>query len=252
LLSPLFITKLNFMIKSSTQRREEIIANYQKEKQSLLLPIFTSTIFKAEMANNSFIKRFIDLIISISLFAFIFSWLFPLIAVLIKINSRGPLFFVQHRTGLNDKPVLIYKFRTMTHGCSNVDSNGNYLQAVKNDPRITKIGSILRKTSLDELPQFWNVLMGEMSIVGPRPHPKELNEECEPYIEYYHLRHLVKPGITGMAQIKGFRGPTPDLKTMQKRINYDVWYINNWNLLLDLKIILLTFQNLISGDEKAF
>jgi len=238
--------RLNF------NRRDQSIAEYSYVNKKLLFPVFTSTIAKAEIANNSFLKRLLDLTITIPLFIFIFSWLFPLIAVLIKISSRGPLFFVQHRTGLDNEPILIYKFRTMTHGCSNVDSDGNYLQAVKNDPRITKIGSVLRKTSLDELPQFWNVLIGNMSIVGPRPHPKELNDECEDEIKNYHLRHLVKPGITGMAQIKGFRGPTPEMRVMQKRINYDVWYINNWNILLDLQIILLTFKSLVLQDENAF
>ena len=136
--------------------------------------------------------------------------------------------------------------------CGDIDENGKYRQASKDDPRLTKIGKFLRKTNLDELPQFWNVLKGDMSIVGPRPHPTPLNIESRDKIHLYMLRHLVKPGITGWAQVNGLRGNTKDLSLMQKRIDHDVWYIANWNFGLDIQIILLTIWNMLKGDPNAY
>ena len=136
--------------------------------------------------------------------------------------------------------------------CSDVDKNGKYQQACKNDPRITKIGKSLRKTNLDELPQFWNVLKGEMSIVGPRPHPTQLNLESKDKVHLYMLRHLVKPGLTGWAQVNGYRGETRDISKMQKRIDHDIWYIENWSFWLDLQIIAQTMWIMIKGDPNAY
>lgn len=159
-----------------------------------------------------------------------------LIAIAIKFDSKGPILFKQRRYGLNGEIIQVLKFRTMT----TLEDSTLVVQASKDDPRITKLGRILRKTSLDELPQFWNVLQGTMSIVGPRPHAIAHNEEYRQLIEGYMLRHKVKPGITGWAQVNGFRGETETLDKMQSRVEYDLFYINNWTLSLDLKIIGLT------------
>jgi len=206
----------------------------------------------AELANNSFLKRLFDVMFTAVLCVFVFSWLFPLIALVVRVSSKGPVFFKQTRTGLYNNKIIFYKFRTMSAGCTNVDESGNYLQAVENDPRITKIGALLRRTSLDELPQFWNVLKGDMSIIGPRPHPVELDKESEKMIEHYHLRYLVKPGITGWAQVSGFRGPTKKNGSMQKRVEHDLWYIQNWDLLLDGKVVLKTIKTAFWRDENAY
>ena len=133
-----------------------------------------------------------------------------------------------------------------------VDENGKHKQASKNDPRITKIGKILRRTNLDELPQFWNVLKGQMSIVGLRPHPTPLNLESKDKVHLYMLRHLVKPGITGWAQVNGYRGETKDISKMQKRIDYDIWYIENWTFMLDIQIIFMTIWKMLKGDPNAY
>ena len=170
-----------------------------------------------------------------------------LIAIAIKFDSKGPILFRQRRYGLNGEVIQVLKFRTMT----TLDDSTLVVQASKDDPRITKLGRILRKTSLDELPQFWNVLQGTMSIVGPRPHAIAHNEEYRQLIEGYMLRHKVKPGITGWAQVNGFRGETETLDKMQSRVEYDLFYINNWTLSLDLKIIGLTiFKGFI--NQRAY
>ena len=199
------------------------------------------------------LKRSFDTLFTSVLFVFVFSWLWPLIGLLIKIYSPGPVFFVQERWGRDNEKFITYKFRSMSVGNNDVDENGSFMQATQNDPRITPIGRILRKTNLDELPQFWNVLKGEMSIVGPRPHPIPLNLESKESIHLYMLRHLVKPGITGWAQVNGLRGETKDDVTkMQKRIDHDIWYIENWTFLLDLQIIILTVWKMIKGDPNAY
>lgn len=199
------------------------------------------------------LKRGFDFAFTSLLYLFVFSWLWPLIAVLIKLSSSGPIFYTQERWGRNNKKFITYKFRSMrVDKCNETDENGKYKQAIKNDPRVTKIGKFLRMTNLDELPQFWNVLKGEMSIVGPRPHPTPLNIESKDKIHLYMLRHLVKPGITGWAQVNGHRGNTEDITLMQKRIDSDVWYIENWSFGLDVQIIALTVWNMLKGDENAY
>lgn len=199
-----------------------------------------------------FFKRAFDIILSVLIFVFVFSWLFPIIILLIKVTTKGSVFFIQERWGLNIKPIRCLKFRTMVEISSDVDENGKYQQATRNDPRITKIGRILRKTNLDELPQFFNVLKGEMSVVGPRPHPVPLNIESRDNVSNYMLRYLVKPGITGWAQVNGFRGETKEIHQMQKRIDFDLWYIENWSFWLDLQIIFQTMINMIKGDQNAY
>jgi putative colanic acid biosysnthesis UDP-glucose lipid carrier transferase len=192
-------------------------------------------------------KRGFDILFSSFVIIFILSWLTPIIALLIKLESRGPVFFKQLRSGKDNKPFLCYKFRSMT-----VNSNSDELQAVKNDARVTKLGAFLRKTSLDELPQFFNVLSGTMSIVGPRPHMLKHTEQYSSSIDQYMVRQFLKPGITGWAQVNGYRGETTDEFLMKKRVRYDVWYLENWSLMLDVRIVFLTIINLSRGEENAY
>ncbi len=180
-------------------------------------------------------KRAFDVVFSSAVILFIFSWLLPLLSLIIKLNSKGPVFFVQQRTGINNKTFNCIKFRTMK-----VNQEADTKQAVKNDNRITSIGNFLRKYNIDELPQFFNVLVGNMSVVGPRPHMLKHTEQYSALIEYYKVRHFVKPGITGWAQVNGYRGLTDELWKMQKRVEYDMEYLENWNFLWDIKIIVMT------------
>lgn len=180
-------------------------------------------------------KRFFDVLFSSAVILFLFSWFIPLMCLIIKLNSKGPAFFVQQRTGINNKTFNCIKFRTMT-----VNKDADTKQAVKNDSRITSIGSFLRKYNIDELPQFFNVLMGNMSVVGPRPHMLKHTEQYSALIEYYKARHFVKPGITGWAQVNGYRGLTDELWKMEKRVEYDMEYLERWNFIWDIKIIFLT------------
>lgn len=196
---------------------------------------------------NRFTKRVFDLIFSLLTIVFVLSWLYPIIAVLIKLSSKGPVLFKQSRSGVNNEEFLCYKFRSMT-----MSAEADTKQATKGDVRITKIGTFLRRSSLDEFPQFFNVFMGDMSIVGPRPHMLKHTEEYSALIQKYMVRQLVKPGITGAAQVKGYRGETKELEDMEGRVRLDVWYIENWSLSLDINIILHTVWNAIKGDEKAY
>ncbi|AMR34062.1 hypothetical protein A0256_22740 [Mucilaginibacter sp. PAMC 26640] len=199
------------------------------------------------------IKRVFDIIFSFFVLVLVCSWLFPIIAIAIKLTSKGPVFFVQERWGKKNAKIKCYKFRSMVVQTADADQkNSKYQQAKRNDSRITKVGAFLRKTSLDEFPQFINVFLGSMSVVGPRPHPTPLNLESKEIIDNYLVRHSIKPGITGWAQVNGFRGETSDSSMMKARVNYDIWYIENWSLLLDLKIIFLTFWKTMVGDKNAF
>lgn len=198
------------------------------------------------------VKRIFDTAFSAALFVFLFWWLWPLIALAIKFTSPGPVFFKQTREGRNNRKFVVYKFRSMLMSSSDVDANGDYNQASKDDPRITAIGKLLRKTNLDELPQFLNVLKGEMSVVGPRPHPIPLDLKSKGQTRKYMQRYLVKPGITGWAQVNGHRGETRDPGTMQRRINYDLWYIENWSFWLDMQIIFKTLWLTVKGDPQAY
>ena len=187
-------------------------------------------------SGNALLKRLEDVVVS-TLIVIMISPILLTIAIAIKLTSKGPIIFKQRRYGINGEEITVLKFRSMT-----VCDDGNEItQATKNDTRITKIGAFLRRTSLDELPQFFNVIAGNMSIVGPRPHACAHNEQYRKLIPKYMLRHLVKPGITGWAQIHGWRGETDTLEKMEKRVEFDLHYIDNWSLWLDLKIILLTF-----------
>lgn len=196
---------------------------------------------------NRFLKRMFDLLFSSFVILFLLSWLYPIIAMLIKASSRGPVLFKQLRSGVNNEEFICYKFRSMT-----ISSDSDTKQAIKGDSRITKIGLFLRKTSLDEFPQFINVFMGDMSIVGPRPHMLLHTEEYSALIKKYMVRQLVKPGITGVAQIRGYRGETKELEDMEGRVRFDVWYIENWSLSLDINVVFQTVWNVLKGDEKAY
>lgn len=196
---------------------------------------------------NRFTKRLFDLVFSFFVIVFVLSWLYPIISILIKMSSKGPVLFKQSRSGVNNQEFLCYKFRSMT-----MSAEADTKQATKGDARITKIGAFLRKSSLDEFPQFLNVFMGDMSIVGPRPHMLKHTEEYSALIQKYMVRQLVKPGITGAAQVKGYRGETKELEDMEGRVRLDVWYIENWSLSLDINIIFHTIWNIFKGDEKAF
>jgi undecaprenyl-phosphate galactose phosphotransferase/putative colanic acid biosynthesis UDP-glucose lipid carrier transferase len=173
--------------------------------------------------------------------------LFPIIYLIIKLSSKGPAFFVQERTGENGKTFKCFKFRTMI-----INTKSEELQATKNDQRITKVGKFLRSSNLDELPQIFNVLIGQMSIVGPRPHMLLHTKEFSELIDNYLVRHFAKPGITGWAQVNGFRGETKTKFDIEKRVEYDIWYIENWTFILDLKIIWKTIINMLKGEENAY
>jgi Undecaprenyl-phosphate glucose phosphotransferase len=196
---------------------------------------------------NRIVKRSFDIVFSLLVIICIFPILFPVLALLIKLSSKGPVFFKQLRTGKDNIEFNCYKFRSMT-----VNAQSDTMQAVKGDARITWIGKIMRKTNLDELPQFFNVLMGQMSVVGPRPHMLKHTEEYSQLIDKFMVRHLVKPGITGWAQVNGFRGETGHDDRMEKRVEYDVWYLENWNFVLDLKIVYRTLFNMVVGEKNAY
>ncbi len=195
---------------------------------------------------NSFFKRLFDVIFSLFIIVFI-SWLFPILALVIKLESEGPVFFVQLRTGRNNKHFKCYKFRSML-----LNNDADKKQATRHDHRITKTGAFLRKTSLDELPQFFNVLIGNMSIVGPRPHMISHTDEYSQLTDKFKVRHSLKPGITGWAQICGLRGEVVNNEAMLRRVDADVWYLKNWSFLLDIKIIFLTFWITLKGDKNAY
>ena len=196
---------------------------------------------------NRLKKRIFDVIFSLLAILLVLWWLIPIIGVLIKINSKGPVFFKQLRSGRDNEPFWCFKFRSMT-----VNKLSNELQATKNDARITSIGRVLRKTSLDEFPQFFNVLIGNMSIVGPRPHMLKHTTEYSQIVDKFMLRQFMKPGITGWAQVSGFRGETTDTVMMEKRIEHDIWYMENWSLMLDIKIIFMTIINIFKGEPAAY
>lgn len=241
----------------STKAR--IVPNLQ---QFVLSPLQVNNIGQLSVINlrslpldkmdNKIVKRVFDIIFASLFFLLIGCWLLPLLALIIKITSRGPIIFKQERWGLNNEKITCYKFRTMVTGSEDIDNNGHYNQAMKNDPRITRFGAILRKSNLDELPQFWNVLLGNMSVVGPRPHPTPLNLQAMHTIDNYMLRHVVKPGITGWAQVNGSRGETRVPGAMQERVNFDLYYIHRWTFWLDCQIILQTLINIFRGDQNAY
>ncbi|HEY6975025.1 MAG TPA: exopolysaccharide biosynthesis polyprenyl glycosylphosphotransferase [Chitinophagaceae bacterium] len=196
---------------------------------------------------NRATKRLIDIVISGFVVIFLLSWMIPVVGLLIYLESGGPIFFVQTRTGRNNKNFQCYKFRSMKP-----NNEANLKQATKTDTRITAIGKFLRKTSMDEFPQFLNVLGGSMSIVGPRPHMLKHTEDFSKIEEHYMVRQLLKPGLTGWAQVNGYRGEIINERQVKERVMHDIWYLENWSIWLDLKIIFQTIYILFRGDEMAY
>ncbi len=210
-------------------------------------PILSFRSIPLEEPTNQIFKRLFDIIFSSLVIVFILSWLTPLLAILIKLESKGPVFFKQSRNGFNYTEFDCYKFRSMTP-----NKNAHLHQATRNDQRVTKIGRIIRKTSIDELPQFYNVLFGDMSVVGPRPHMVSHTNMYAKRIDKFMVRHFVKPGITGLAQVSGFRGEVETDKDIINRVKFDIFYIENWSILLDIKIIFKTLTNILTGEDKAY
>ncbi|HWF44007.1 MAG TPA: undecaprenyl-phosphate glucose phosphotransferase [Candidatus Kapabacteria bacterium] len=202
-----------------------------------------------DLWTNRLAKRSFDIVFSLGILLVIFPVVFLFSALLIKLTSRGPIFFKQERTGEDGRTFTCYKFRTMRTEHSNL---ADTLQATKNDSRLTTIGRVLRRSSMDELPQFWNVLKGEMSVVGPRPHMLKHTEDYRNIISQYMVRHFVKPGVTGWAQVNGYRGATHRPEQMQRRIEHDLYYIENWSFLLDITLVGRTIVHVIRGDKNAY
>lgn len=211
------------------------------------LPILSLRKEPLDDIGNRIKKRGLDIIISLIVTIFILSWLIPLLGLLIFIDSGWPVFFKQLRTGRDKKPFYCWKFRSMKF-----NKEADLKQATINDERITKLGKFLRKTSLDEFPQFINVLRGEMSLVGPRPHMIKHTSDYSKVVDEYMVRQFIKPGISGWAQINGYRGEITNPEQIKMRVNKDLWYLENWTLWLDLQILFLTVYYIFKGDKKAY
>ena len=212
-----------------------------------VLPILSMRKIPIDEPFNQFVKRSFDIALSLIVIVGILSWLTPLLAILIKLESKGPVFFKQKRNGLDYKEFYCYKFRSMRP-----NPEAHLHQVTRGDQRITRVGKILRKTSIDELPQFINVLKGEMSVVGPRPHMVSHTHMYAERIDKFMVRHFIKPGITGLAQVSGYRGEVETESDIVNRVKYDIFYLENWSLLLDLKIVFQTIYNALRGEEKAY
>ena len=244
--------RLNIIVSILTSPTNQFGLGSKRVTNYANIPVLFFKNYPLDDIENKVFKRVFDIVFSIFVILFIFTWLFPIVSIIIKLTSKGPIFFNQYRWGINNKKIKCFKFRTMYIGNNEIAEDGSYMPATKNDSRITLIGHFLRKTSIDEMPQFFNVLFGSMSVVGPRPHPIPLNMQSKDHVNNYLLRHLVKPGITGWAQVNGSRGEVKEIAEMQNRVNFDIWYIENWTFWLDIQIIFQTIINLIKGDEKAF
>jgi len=211
------------------------------------LPILSLRKIPIDEPFNKFIKRSFDVVLSLLIIVGVLSWLTPILGLLIKLESKGPVFFKQKRNGLDYKEFFCYKFRSMRP-----NPEAHIHQVRKGDERITGVGRIIRKTSIDELPQFINVLKGEMSVVGPRPHMVSHTHMYAERIDKFMVRHFIKPGITGLAQVSGYRGEVESDSDIINRVKYDIFYLENWSLFLDLRIIFQTIYNAIKGDKKAY
>ncbi len=210
------------------------------------MPLLSITRNPLKNPLNRIFKRFFDIVVS-SVFLVFYPLIYIPVAIGIKLSSPGSVYFKQERTGYRGRSFMCLKFRTMR-----INAKSDEAQATRNDPRKTRFGDFLRRTSLDELPQFINVWKGDMSVVGPRPHMLKHTEEYTALVDRYMARHAVKPGITGWAQVNGYRGLTDELWKMERRVEHDVWYIENWTFLLDLKIMVRTVLNAIQGEKNAF
>ncbi|MGG8496016.1 undecaprenyl-phosphate glucose phosphotransferase [Tenacibaculum sp. TC6] len=242
-----FATKNNRIIKLIPNANELYNKNITSEFYGDSTLVLKVKKMPFELIENRIIKRIFDILFSFFVCVFILSWLYPILFILIKLESKGPVIFKQKREGLNGGDFICYKFRSMY-----VNSLADEIHASKNDNRITKIGAFLRKTSLDEFPQFFNVLLGSMSVVGPRPHMNEQSGKFTKEITNYMKRKAVKPGITGLAQVSGYRGEVKKKKDIENRVRMDIFYIENWSIGLDFKIITKTVANIFKGEEKAY
>lgn len=211
------------------------------------VPVFAIRNFPLDMPIAKFSKRVFDIIFSLFVIVFILSWLSLILYILIKKESKGPLFFKQIREGIKGNSFVCYKYRSM-----GVNNRDNIDQTTKNDLRVTQIGKFIRKTSIDELPQFINVFLGEMSIVGPRPHMISQSNKFKKIVDKYMVRHFVKPGITGLAQVRGFRGEIENDYDIINRVKLDIFYVENWSFVMDINIILKTIFNVFKGEKKAY
>jgi putative colanic acid biosynthesis UDP-glucose lipid carrier transferase len=225
---------------------KQILSRNAKFEYYDYIPVISLRNILQDETLNKVFKRVFDLVFSSIVIVGLLSWLTPIMAIIIKWDTKGPLFFVQKRNGLNYKEFNCYKFRSME-----LNDKADLDLASKNDVRITKVGKFIRKTSIDELPQFFNVFFGEMSVVGPRPHMVSVANLYASKVDKFMVRHFVKPGITGLAQTKGFRGEVETDEDIINRVKYDIFYMENWSILLDIKIILNTIYNMLKGDEKA-
>lgn len=237
--------ELNFIKVKLVYSSKDLFLHNFKIKYIGDYPVFQLKYRNLDFLFNRIKKRLFDILFSIGIII-LFFWLGIILAVIIKLSSRGPVFFIQKRSGKNNKTFNCIKFRSMI-----VNSESDILQATKFDLRLTKIGRFMRKTNLDELPQFFNVLKGEMSVVGPRPHMLKHTQQYSQLISHYMLRHAIKPGITGWAQVNGFRGETKELVEMENRVKCDIWYLDNWSFYLDIRIIIKTIFS-IGIDRNAY
>ncbi|WP_434037257.1 undecaprenyl-phosphate glucose phosphotransferase [Formosa sp. 4Alg 33] len=226
---------------------KEIYSKKLKYEYYDFIPILSLRDIPLEESVNQFFKRLFDIVFSLIVIVSILSWLTPILAIIIRLESKGPIFFKQSRNGFNYKEFQCYKFRSMMP-----NPDAHLYQATKGDQRVTKVGKFIRKTSIDELPQFYNVLFGDMSVVGPRPHMVSHTHMYAKRIDKFMVRHFVKPGITGLAQVSGFRGEVETDKDIINRVKFDIFYIENWSTLLDIKIIFQTLLNAVKGEDKAY
>jgi putative colanic acid biosynthesis UDP-glucose lipid carrier transferase len=226
---------------------------YRIVKKSLVMEVMESVPLLSirreplQSAYNRVLKRMFDILFSSLFLLCLYPLIYAIVGIMIKLSSSGPILFRQKRTGIYGEEFDCLKFRTMR-----LNTQADSQQAQKDDPRKTRIGDFLRHTNLDELPQFVNIFKGEMSVVGPRPHMLKHTELYSTIIDKYMVRHLVKPGLTGWAQVTGYRGETRTLEQMEGRVKRDVWYIENWSFILDLKIIFVTVLNMFRGERNAY
>lgn len=212
-----------------------------------VLPILSMRKIPMDEPFNKFLKRSFDIVLSLLIIVGLLSWLTPILGLLIKLESKGPVFFKQKRNGLDYQEFYCYKFRSMKP-----NAMAHLHQISKGDERVTRVGRIIRKTSIDELPQFINVLKGDMSVVGPRPHMVSHTHMYAERIDKFMVRHFIKPGITGLAQVSGYRGEVEDDNHIINRVKYDIFYLENWSLFLDIKIVFQTVYNALRGEDKAY
>ncbi|CAA0204493.1 Probable transmembrane hypothetical protein. Putative sugar transferase involved in exopolysaccharide synthesis [Tenacibaculum maritimum] len=242
-----FANKYSKTIKLIPSATELYSKNYNATYYEDTITVLDVQKLPFDLIENRIIKRVFDIIFSTFVCIFVLSWVVPILWIIVKLDSKGPLFFKQEREGLEGNHFTCYKFRSMKSNSSTEKKHTS-----KNDTRVTKVGAFLRKTSVDELPQFFNALKGNMSVVGPRPHIKEESLQFEKDVANYMERKSVKPGITGLAQVSGYRGEIQKKSDIKNRVRLDVFYIENWSFFLDIKIIIQTILNVFKGDEKAY